>query len=87
MNVEDFLAHLKAREAGKRVDHMAHAWFVFVKADDRERFLSEPHFVEVPTEAEWESRCQAMHAAQETLILEPKPEPSGLRRDVIARGD
>ena len=44
MNVEDFLAHVKAREAGKRVDHMAHAWAVFVKGEDRERFFSELSF-------------------------------------------
>ena len=87
MNVEDFLAHVKAREAGKRVDHMAHAWAVFVKAEDRERFLSEPHFVMVPTEAEWERKSLAMHAAQKTMILEPRPELTGIRRKVTMRGD
>ena len=87
MNVEDFLSHVKAREAGKRMGHMAHAWSVFVKAEDRERFLSEPHYVEVPTEAEWEAKCLAMHAAQETIIPEPKPEPTGIRRNLTTRGD
>ncbi len=87
MSIEDFLAHVKAREAGKRMVHMAHGWAIFVKAEDRERFLSEPHFVEVPTDAEWEVKCQVMHAAQETIFLEPKPEPTGIRRNVTTRGD
>jgi len=87
MNIEDFLAHVAAREAGKRMGHMAHAWSVFVKAEDRERFLSEPHYVEVPTEAEWEARCQAMHAAQETIIPEPKPMENVFARGNIVRSD
>ena len=86
MNVEDFLAHVKAREAGKRMVHMAHTG-VFPKAEDRERFLSEPWFVVVPTEAEWEAKAIAMHAAQVPIFLEAKPEPTGIRRNVIARGD
>lgn len=87
MNIEDFLAHVKAREAGKRMDHMAHAWAVFVTAEDRERFMAAPRFVEVPTDAEWERKSLAMHAVQKTIILEPKPEPTGIRRNVIMRGD